>query len=234
MVQIMSAPLQAYSLKPPVTMINEKRLDDMVASMKLEKTINKLTTGKSLKIVALGDSLTYGWMVGKGYLAFFEELINIRYPESIIEIINRGVPGDTARGGLLRLAGHVISSKPDLVLVQFALNDAFNGHPVSQFKENISSIITEIKANTSAEILLGTSSALQGADKDIAEKYYSALFDIAKDKGIPIALTHEYWEQKIAQGTKFESLVQNDGVHPNEEGYRLMAEAIVSCIFSTD
>jgi acyl-CoA thioesterase-1 len=200
----------------------------MVAIMKLEKTINKLKTCKSLKIVALGDSLTYGWMVDKGYLAFFEELISIRYPKSIIEIVNRGVPGDTAKGGLLRLAGHVISEKPDLVLVQFALNDAFTGHPVNQFKENISSIITGIKANTSAEILLVTSSALEGADKDIAGKYYSALSDIATDKGIPIALTHEYSEQKIARGTRFETLVQNDRVHPSEEGYRLMAEAIVS------
>ncbi len=206
----------------------------MVTIMKLEKTINKLKTCKSLKIVALGDSLTYGWMVEKGYLAFLEELISIRYPGSIIEIVNRGVPGDTAKGGLLRLAGHVISAKPDLVFVQFALNDAFTGHPVNQFKENISSIITEIKANTSAEILLVTSSALEGADKDIAGKYYSALYDIATDKRIPIALTHEYWEQKIAEGTRFESLVQNDGVHPNEAGYRLMAEAIVSCIFSVD
>jgi acyl-CoA thioesterase-1 len=206
----------------------------MVAIMKLEKTINKLKTCKSLKIVALGDSLTYGWMVEKGYLEFFEESISIRYPESIIEIVNRGVPGDTAKGGLLRLAGHVISAKPDLVLVQFALNDAFTGHPVSQFKENISSIITGIKANTSAEILLVTSSALEGADKDIAGKYYSALSDIATDKGIPIALTHEYWEQKIAQGTEFETLVQSDRIHPSEEGYRLMAEAIISCIFSVD
>ncbi len=200
--------------------------------MKLEKTINKLTTGKRLRIVALGDSLTYGWMVKKGYLAFFEELISIRYPESIIEIVNRGVPGDTAKGGLLRLSGHVISSKPDLVLVQFALNDAFTGHPVNQFKKNISSIITEIKANTSADILLLTSSALEGAYRDIAGKYYSALTDIATDKGIPIALTHKYWEEKIAQGTRFETLVQNDGAHPSEEGYRLMAEAIVNCLLT--
>ena len=195
--------------------------------MNLQKTIHKLKTGQDLKIVALGDSLTYGWMVEKGYLDFLKERLVVKYPGSILKIINRGIPGDTAEGGLCRLQDHVIKSNPDLVFIQFALNDAFFGYPVERFQNNIMTIIKEIKNDTSSEILLLTSTALDERDKHIAEKYYSSLKYIAEKEDIPVVLVHEYWEKRISEGIEFSSLVQADYVHPTVEGYRLMAEAIV-------
>jgi lysophospholipase L1-like esterase len=50
---------------------------------------------------------------------------------------------------------------------------------------------------------------------------------LGEDYRIPVALVHEYWKTKITDGIPFESLVQYDGVHPTEEGYRLMAEAVM-------
>jgi lysophospholipase L1-like esterase len=44
---------------------------------------------------------------------------------------------------------------------------------------------------------------------------------------------HEYWKKKITDGIPFESLVQYDGVHPTEGGYRLMAEAVME-LFEID
>lgn len=40
----------------------------MSAMIKPLKTIEKLSQGRAVTIVALGDSLTYGWMVDKGIL----------------------------------------------------------------------------------------------------------------------------------------------------------------------
>src|SRR3990172_12452360 len=100
--------------------------DDRVP-MKLEKSIKKLKAGETLTIVALGDSLTHGWLVRKGYLDFMSEMIKSRYPHRTVKIINRGVPGDTAEGGLARLEHDVIDLNPDLVFIQFGLNDAFSG-----------------------------------------------------------------------------------------------------------
>jgi lysophospholipase L1-like esterase len=195
--------------------------------MNLQKTIHKLKTGQDLKIVALGDSLTYGWMVEKGYLDFLKEMLIAKYPKSILKIINRGIPGDTAEGGLRRLHDHVLKADPDLVFIQFALNDAFSGYPVERFQSNIMTITGKIKDDTSSETLLLTSTALDDRDKHIAEKYYSSLKDIAEKEDIPIVLVHEYWEKRISEGIQFSTLVQADHVHPSVEGYRLMAEAIV-------
>lgn len=92
--------------------------------MKPIKTILKLKSGAETTIVALGDSLTQGWMVRKGYMDFLEEMFRETFPESRLHLINCGIPGDTAEGGLYRLR-NVLDFNPDCVFVQFSLNDAF-------------------------------------------------------------------------------------------------------------
>ncbi len=198
--------------------------------MILKETLHKLKSGKDVKIVALGDSLTYGWMVGKGYLDYLMEFLSTTYPGSRIEIVNRGIPGDTADDGRYRVERQVVSSRPDLVFIQFGLNDAFSGYTPDQFRKNILAIITAIGTGTSAEMLLVTSGALQDSDDRIVGKYYDILKEISEEKNIPIALVHEYWQQKMSQGVKFETLIKDDGVHPTEEGYRLMAETIFQAL----
>lgn len=196
--------------------------------MKIEKTIEKLKAGKPLTIVALGDSLTYGWMVKKGYLDFLQEMLTEKYPKGKFEIFNRGIPGDTAEGGLHRLKDHVLDMNPDLVFIQFALNDAFIGYPVEQYRNNITAIISKLKQASSCEILLMTSVApADPHEAGLAEPFYGALMAIAEKEHIPLALVHEYWKKKVADGVTFDKLVQADLVHPTTEGYRLMAEAIM-------
>ena len=166
-------------------------------------------------------------MVDKGYLDYLKELFVVKYPRSLLKIINRGIPGDTAEGGLARLRRHVLASEPDLVFVQFGLNDAFSGCSVESFARNIIGIISGIQKASSAEILLMTSGALEDREYEIAGPFYERLAEVARQQSIPIALVHRYWEQKIAGGVSFDTLVQADRVHPTTEGYRLMAEAVV-------
>jgi acyl-CoA thioesterase-1 len=198
--------------------------------MNLKNTLHKLETGEPVKIVALGDSLTYGWMVDKGFLDYLKEMLAVKYPGSLITIINRGIPGDTAEGGLHRLEHHVLKSEPDLVFIQFALNDAFSGYPVERFQRNIESIIGKIINETSSELLLMTSVALEENEQWIAEKFYSTLQQIAEKEEMQIVCVHEYWERKMGEGTAFDTLVQADRVHPTTAGYRLMAEAVMEVL----
>jgi lysophospholipase L1-like esterase len=196
--------------------------------MSLDKILRKLKNGDPSIIVALGDSLTYGWMVEAGYIDFFKEMILSKYPGSDIQIISKGVPGDTALDGLYRVERDVIIHKPDLVLIQFALNDAFSGCPGSRFQETIQAIINKVRTDTRAEILLVTS-ILPGNeyDENIVNGFFDRLRNIAETSNISFVVVHEYWKKKISEGIPFSSLLQTDQVHPTVEGYRLMAEAIM-------
>ncbi|TAL39580.1 MAG: hypothetical protein EPN93_01150 [Spirochaetes bacterium] len=196
--------------------------------MHLQNIREKLETGEALTIVALGDSLTQGWMARKGYLDFLQEMLKVKYPGNKARFVNKGIPGDTAEGGYYRLMDDVISYKPDCVFIQFALNDAFSGYPVERFKNNIQLIVNRIEAETNAEMLLVTSVALSRKDEnDLAQRFYAALEEIARENDLSIARVHEHWIHRIAEGLEFRKLVQSDLVHPTVDGYRVMAEAIM-------
>jgi acyl-CoA thioesterase-1 len=196
--------------------------------MKPERTIAKLIAGTPVVMVAFGDSLTYGWMVSKGYLDYFKEKIGEKYPDSKVSFINRGIPGDTAQAGTHRVEKDVIRRQPDCTLVQYALNDAFVGYSTEQFKTNIEMIVTKIREQCESEIVL-VSSVCLGSEKENAfiDRFYNQLEALARDYEISFARVHEYWKKKVSEGVDFESLVQFDNVHPNTEGYRFMAEAVM-------
>lgn len=196
--------------------------------MKPERTIEKLNAGTPIVMVAFGDSLTYGWMVSKGYLDYFKEKIAEKYPDSKMSLINRGIPGDTAQGGTQRVERDVIRRKPDCTLVQYALNDAFVGYSPERFKANIETIVTNIREQCDSEIVL-VSSVCLGSEKEnvFIERFYNQLEALARDYQLSYARVHEYWKKKIVEGVDFGSLVQFDDVHPNTEGYRFMAEAVM-------
>jgi acyl-CoA thioesterase-1 len=201
-----------------------------IRMIKPEKTIAKLKSGEEVKIVAIGDSLTYGWLVSKGYLDFLREMIKKRYPKASFQIVNKGIPGDTADGGLDRIDSDVYFYNPDCVLVEFALNDAFCGFSSELFGRNIQEMIAGIRNNTGAEVVLVTAAYLDDPTSyDYVEKsFYGKLEEMGEKFSLPVARVHEHWRQQIQAGAVgFEDLVQFDGVHPTVEGYRFMAEAVM-------
>jgi acyl-CoA thioesterase-1 len=196
--------------------------------MKPTRTIHNLSTGTPVTIVALGDSLTQGWMVSKGYVDFLKEMLHAKFPQSRFLLVNSGIPGDTADSGLYRMKWDVLHHNPDCVFIQYAINDAFSGFTEQQFKRSIKGIIDTVRENGDAEIVLITSVYIgDNDDNRLVEGYYHQLEILGKDYRIPVVLTHEYWKKKIREGILFGTLVQFDGVHPTEEGYRLMAEAVM-------
>lgn len=195
-----------------------------------EKTIAKLKSGEPTKIVAIGDSLTYGWLVSKGYLDFLQEMLRTQYPGSSFQLVNEGIPGDTAEGGLERIDADVYFHNPDCVLVEFALNDAFCGYDSESFGRNIQRMIEGIRKNTQAEIVLVTAVYLDDPKSYnfVEAFFYGKLEEMAEKFGLAVARVHEHWKKQVKSGAvDFRELVQSDEVHPTVTGYRLMAEAVM-------
>ena len=201
---------------------------EMARKIRPEGTIKKLLSGTPLTMMALGDSLTYGWMVDKGCLDFLGEMISEEFPDARFSFINCGMPAGTAQNGLHRLQRDILDRNPDCVFVQFGLNDAFSGYTPKDFRNNIEMIIKRTGENTSSEIVLVTSVCLENR-KDNAHvgKYYDQLEELADLHRLPLAKVHMYWEDRISEGIRFSDLVQADRVHPVSQGYRFMAEAIM-------
>jgi acyl-CoA thioesterase-1 len=196
--------------------------------MKLIRTLQRLEQGKAVTLVALGDSLTSGWLVEKGYVDFIAQWIRESFASADLNLVNRGVPGDTAGGGLARIKKDALVMDPHLIFIQFGLNDANVGIPPTTFSDTLQTMIQTIRGHTQAEILLITSVPLHWspADNKVMEAFYRVITRCGKTHGVAVAEVHHFWQQQISRGTDFSSLVQADGIHPTVAGHQLMAEAV--------
>jgi len=81
--------------------------------------------GHSVRVVAFGDSIPYGWGVPyeESYPVLLERMLAASLPGREIRVINAGIPGNTIVLGWQRLERDVLRWKPHVVLVGFGLND---------------------------------------------------------------------------------------------------------------
>ncbi len=197
----------------------------------MKKILKKLKSNKKITITAIGDSLTEGWMVDKGYVDFLEELINDKYTNAKLKIDNRGVSGNCAREGFYRMKHFPIKETPDLVIIQFGLNDAFTGISPRDFGNDIKEIINKIRENHNPEILLISSTPYYNpAGIDIMDYFYKELEFLSQEESTTYLKIHESWKNSLKSMFKEHELLQLDGVHPTETGYKLMAKTIMELL----
>jgi acyl-CoA thioesterase-1 len=192
------------------------------AEVDVEKPVTaeqSVTKGSGPRIVAFGDSLTAG-VAGKSYPEYLEEILTERGYHYQVE--NQGVSGDTTTDGLARIE-NVIAAKPALVILEFGGNDGLRGVPVESTRKNLEEMISRIQAAKIPLVLLGiTLPPNYGPDY---VKPFTAMFpQLAKKYNIPslpFLLAHVYQDPK---------LMQPDGIHPNGDGNRIVAEDVFQLI----
>ena len=79
--------------------------------------------GAGERVAFVGDSITHGG----GFVAYLQLYQNLRFPGCGTRILNAGISGDTAAGGLRRLDADILASRPDRAFVMFGMNDVRRG-----------------------------------------------------------------------------------------------------------
>jgi len=193
----------------------------------LERVKEKLKSGENVNFVAFGDSITEGYGVSEGWPEKLVKELKKKYPQAKVTLYNKGRSGDTVEDGLYRLESDVISLSPDIVTINFGINDAFSNVNLAEFEKNISEMIENIKSACSCDILVITSEVLEDEEADkIVRKYYDKLQKVSKDKQVAFIDVHRLWHQKLREGLDLSSLLISGLDHPNEEGYKIFAKAI--------
>ena len=118
----------------------------------------------------------------------------------------------------------IVGQSPDLVVIQFGLNDLFCGVSVKRFEASIRGIAARVW-ECGAVPLLATSCplALKG-DQAKATPFYDVIREIGGEPGAALADIDEYWRDRSAVA----HLLLEDGVHPSDEGHRLMAQGVLA------
>lgn len=157
-------------------------------------------------IVCFGDSLTYGTGAGTG----------MDYPSQLsrlIErpVINAGVPGDTTARALHRLERDVLAKSPDVVLITLGGNDLKNGVAKDIAFENLKKIVEALQEQGARVIIGGLKFPLR--DRGFGRAYRK----LADETGASLI-------PNILEGIFGNRDLMSDPIHPNDKGYKIMAE----------
>ena len=183
-----------------------------------------LAQERPLTIVVLGDSLSAGY--GLPREAAFPEALErkLKARGHNIRMVNAGVSGDTATGGLERLDWSVPDGT-DGVIVELGANDMLRGIDPGVTRANLDGILAEIDNRGLPAIVAGIP-----APANYPEAYreaYSAMFRDLAEKHRTIY--YSSFLGGLGEGRSMREitrLMQPDGLHPNAEGVQAIVDHI--------
>ncbi len=169
-------------------------------------------------LVFLGDSLTAGLGLSKEQA--FPALVEARLASEgrPWKVINAGVSGDTTAGGVARL-DWVFRQKVDVLFVCFGANDGLRGVPVAVTERNLRTILDRAKKEGSRVVLAGIQLP-ENYGMDYRTAFARIFPRLAKEYRIPLL---PFLLEGVAMNP---NLNQPDGIHPNTEGARRVADHV--------
>ena len=182
----------------------------------------------SIVYVAFGDSITDGYGVSSGFVHHLSSWLKENLPDRNLEIIKSGWSGENTRDGLYRVDREVISRDPHIVTINYGVNDAFSGVSVGEFEKNIEEIVTRIKEGGCLRIVLLSSEVIPDvwAEREVLP-YWEAMEKAARNGGVVYADVNGWWDRVLSDGRSVHDLIIPGDLHPNAEGHRVIADAVI-------
>ncbi|WP_245444083.1 arylesterase [Microvirga sp. KLBC 81] len=179
---------------------------------------------KTLRLVALGDSLTagYGLPQEAAFPVALEKALKAKGYK--VEIANAGVSGDTSSGGLDRLDWSVPDGT-DGVIVELGANDMLRGLDPAVTRNSIEAIVERLKERNIPVMLAGMY-ASRNLGQDYIQKFDTIYSDIAKKHDLVL---YPFFLDGIA-GER--SLNLPDGLHPTVKGVEIIVDRILPTVES--
>ena len=179
------------------------------------------------KILLFGDSLMSGHGLKENQALSIILENDLKEAGYNIKVINGSVSGDTSKDGLDRIKEYAYDSDIDLIVLGLGANDMLRRINPDQTENNLRKIIEIIKTKNIKIILAGMkASPTNGlAYKKKFDDIFPKLAKVYDLNFIPFLI------KKVALNPK---LNQNDGIHPNYEGAKVISETIRESIINLD
>jgi len=174
---------------------------------------------RPIKIVALGDSLTAG--LGLPASAAFPARLEraLQAKGVAVEVVNAGVSGDTAAGGLSRLDWSV-PDDTDGVIVELGANDMLRGFDPKVTRAALDGILRHL-TDRKIPVLLAGMRAIPNLGIDYVQGFESIYPELAAQYDV---LLYPFFLDGIAAEARFN---QRDRIHPNAAGVDAIVEGIL-------
>ena len=203
-----------------------------------------------IKVAFLGGSITYGGAAdprldNRYSTLVVNEFFKTRFPNKTVTEINAGISGTPTEYGVFRVADHIGKYAPDVVFVEFAVNDtgyAITENGKREVRANMEGIVRRLLAlpKIPTIIFLYTHDVNDKNEPAISVNLDDSITEhqkIAEHYGIASINLHQHIVDEEAKGNFVwynrenpadTNALSNDATHPNNNGHREYADYIIS------
>ena len=203
--------------------------------MTLANTHTKLAAGGDFTIVYMGGSITQAGTMPRnqhmepwGYRDHITDWLRRRYPDAQIRDVHAAVAGTGSEFGVLRMEKDVHPYRPDLVFVEYAVNDG--GGDRLHLKQTMEGIVRQIWSRNPMADIVFVYTLGRGMFYDYAKEKLpgsiAAHTQVARYYGIPeVTMGWEFWLRELRGEMDWDAYF-NDDVHPNAEGHAFYGQVV--------
>ena len=199
--------------------MNCKRIGILKVAMFLcGLTLTVNVSAQEKQILIFGDSITagYGLEVNQAFPAYIQQRIDSL--EMDHNVVNAGISGETSAGGLRRI-DWVLQQPVDIFILELGGNDGLRGIDPENTKQNLQGIMDKVSEKyPDALIILTGMEAPPNMGERYTEEFRSVFYELADENDVifmPFILEGVAGDPELNQG---------DGIHPTEEGHKVIAE----------
>ncbi len=177
-------------------------------------------------LLVRGGSVPAGHGVPRGWVDIARETLGNRG----VHVINRSRYRETSFDGMETYETDIAPFRPSVLVLQFAVDDAFQAVYRSEFQENLVRMVKLARSRFNPAIFLATSHAFDNPnDMEAVNLFYRSLRIVASDLGCGYLPLHHHWAGYLERnGLRSSDLTLNDIRYPNERGHAVLAQAMAS------
>lgn len=178
-----------------------------------------------IKIVCLGDSITYGFPYGPSH-SWTTMLQNVIGGQ----VINQGIPGNTTTQMLQRFNQVVRRYKPTHIIIMGGINDIVIRDSFDRITLNLKTMAEKARENN-IEVILGQPTVVDEPEIErLIQRIRTWINDYSKEQKIPIIdFAQAFYDEN---NNILTDLLAVDGAHPTRAGYQAMFKQIDLKIFA--
>jgi len=173
-------------------------------------------------IVCFGDSLTAGFGLdsGQSYPSLLQRELDRRGYKYRVE--NLGVSGDTTQDGLARVA-NALALHPAIAVIELGANDGLRGQPVSGIERNLGQVVESFQ-KAKVSVLLAGITLPPNYGPEYIHRFAAIYPEVAAKYKVRLL---DFLLAGVAGNPR---LMQQDGLHPNAEGTRIVTATVLKAL----
>lgn len=191
-------------------------------TVRLANVMKKAESGEEITVSFIGGSITEGMFATKEsecYARLVHKWFSDTYPNATVNYNKAGIGNTDSYFGVHRVERDVLSNKPDVVFVEFSVNDAT--WKTRRCVDSYDSLLRKIWNSESKPAIVCI-----GMTHDSGDSFQNYHYDIAKSYDLPFISYRNAILDVIKNGHIKWSDISNDNVHPNTVGHSVLAEII--------